>query len=632
MCGIAGHLSWSGPSDSDLVSRMTACVAHRGPDGSGVATIGPLTMGHRRLAVIDLSTAASQPMHDITEQFWIVFNGEIYNYRALRCELAGLGARFHSQSDTEVILEAYKQWGVGCLARLNGMFAFALWDATQDALLLARDRLGEKPLYYRAGPDGVVFASELKALCADRRFRRVLSPRALSHYLSLNYTLTDAPILEGVSKLRPGHFAVCRRGLDLRQQPFWDLAAAFSRPTNCKSIDEAAEALRALIDDAVKLRLVSDVPLGVFLSGGLDSSTLAAAMCQAVPATDVKSFSMGFREASFSEVAEAKETAAFLGIDHRSTVTTAHVAELLPAIVCHADEPFADTSVIPMYLLSAFARQHVTVCLTGDGGDELFAGYETYVADKLHRLLRWSPPALSAPAARAVRALLPVSFDRVSLDYKIRQFVGGLSMSTGRAHYHWRTIFSSQEKRELLQPEVWRVVSPHDAYTVFEQFERDVAGCDDLGRASYVDIKTWLADDILVKADRASMAHGLELRAPFLDYRVVEFAASLPSEWKIRGTKKKRVLKRSQQRRVPPQVLSRKKQGFNAPVAHWLLSSFREAFEPLTVSDQPAPIFNPETVRRLWREHAAGHADHGHKLLGLINLQLWLRQFPAELA
>ena len=628
MCGIAGHLSFAGPPDADLVARMTACLAHRGPDGSAVDHVGPTALGHRRLAVIDLSRAADQPMTDSTGTLRIVFNGEIYNFKELRAELCGLGARFRTQSDTEVILEAYRHWGVDCLKRLNGMFALALWDDQRQSLLLARDRLGKKPLFYRVKPDGdIVFASELKALCLDSGFQRRLNMRAVSQYLSLNYTLTSDAILEGVTKLAPGHYAVCARGREPRQTSYWDLAACFHAPSPHRTFEDASDALRALIDDAVKIRMISDVPLGVFLSGGLDSSTLAASMCQAVPPGAVHSFSMGFEEKSYSELDEAKATADFLGIDHLGAVTTPDAAKLLPAVVYHGDEPFADTSIIPMYLLSEFARRKVTVCLTGDGGDEVFGGYETYVADQLHHAMRRWPRFVPAAAAAMIRAGWPVSLNRVSMDYKMRQFLSGHALNSARAHYHWREIFSEAEKRELLHPDVSETVMAHDPADEFERFDREVRDAHYLSRAAYVDLKTWLPDDILVKADRASMAHGLELRAPLLDYRIVELTAAWPVEWKIRGTAKKRVLRRSQAGRLPAAVLSRRKQGFNAPVAHWLLDSFKTSFKDLTLEPAGVPLFKAAYVERLWDEHLSRVADHGYKLLGLINLQLWLRRF-----
>jgi len=633
MCGIAGHLSFGAPPDEALVAQMACRLSHRGPDGSGVAVHGPVAFGHRRLAIIDLSPAASQPMFDTTGQFWIVFNGEIYNYRELRAELVSAGARFKTQSDTEVILEAYKQWGADCLIRLNGMFAFALWDDRARTLLLARDRLGKKPLYYHVRRDGgIVFASEIKAICDDPSVDRTINYRALSQYLSLNYTLTSDAILQDVYKLPPAHYAVCREGQSIAPVRYWNIARHFHERASYRSEAEAAEALLALLDDSVRLRMISDVPLGVFLSGGIDSSALAASMCRTSGAGAVKSFSMGFRQRSFSEVAEARRTAAALGVDHRDTETDADVAALLPRIVRYADEPFADSSMIPVYLLSEFARRHVTVCLSGDGGDEVFGGYETYVADELHHWTRWIPGGAAQFGAAVAQRLLPVSFDKVSFDYKVRQFLAGHPLPAARAHYHWRTIFNDVEKRELLSPDARAAVMAHDPFESFAAFDREVAACHYLNRAMYVDLKTWLVDDILVKADRASMAHGLEVRAPFLDYRIVEFAAALPVKWKVNGFQKKHLLKESQRRRLPADVLSRRKQGFNAPVAHWLLSRFRDDFRDLTVDGGPTQLFDRAVVSRLWDEHAAGTRDHSHKLLGLINLQLWVGEFRPRLA
>ncbi|HJU43109.1 MAG TPA: asparagine synthase (glutamine-hydrolyzing) [Vicinamibacterales bacterium] len=633
MCGISGQLSWTTPPDRGLVERMTCAIAHRGPDGHGVYVEGPVAFGHRRLAIIDLSSGGDQPMRDGGGRCTIVFNGEIYNYRELRKDLSAAGAVFRSQSDTEVILAAYLQWGPAALSRLNGMFALALWDAHERSLLLARDRLGKKPLYYREHADGgVTFASEIKSLTEDASFDRRLNARALSQYLSLNYTLTSDAILHGVRKLPPGHYRVFAERRTTPPVMYWDVAESFRRRTSHRTPEAAADELRSLLDEAVRIRLVSDVPLGLFLSGGIDSTTLAAAMCQSLPPRDVRSFSMGFEHASYNEVAEARQTADALGITHQDMVTKADAASMLERIVYHGDEPFADSSLIPTYLLSQFARQHVTVCLAGDGGDEVFAGYETYVADRLHHWSRWVPKPVMRAVAAATGAVLPVSFDKVSLDYKVRQFLGAHGCSDAEAHYHWRRIFSEREKQELLHPDVRAAVAQHDPFDEFARFDRELAGADYLSRSLYVDLKTWLVDDILVKADRASMAHGLEIRTPFLDYRVVEFAAALPAEWKLHGLDKKYVLKLSQRDRVPAPVLRRRKQGFNAPVAHWLLASFRTEFEAMMTSETAngTPLLNRAFVKKLWDEHVAGRRDNGHRLLGLITLQLWCRRFQPQ--
>ena len=613
---------------------MNQKLIHRGPDSSGVTTCGPLTLGHRRLAIIDLSPAGNQPLSDHTGQFWIVFNGEIYNFLELRRELTALGARFRTRTDTEVILEAYKQWGDGFVTRLNGMFAFGLWDNTQRRLLLARDRLGKKPLYYYLLPDGgVVFASELKALLEDPAVPRQLNLEAVNQYLSLSYTLTEQCILQGVRKLPAAHYLALAQGRPASPIQYWNLASHFQAKRQFRNEAEAADELRALIDDAVRLRLISDVPLGLFLSGGIDSSTLAAAMHANRPPETIKSFSAGFQEKSYSELEQAREVAELLKLDHRDQVVLPDIARLLPKIAWHADEPFADTSIIPTYLLAEFCRRSVTVCLSGDGGDELFAGYETYVADKLHHLSRWVPGWVTRGLLGATGRFLPVSHDKVSFDYKLRQFLSGQAFDAARAHYHWRTIFSEAEKQQLLLPDVWAQVRNAEPFSAFARFQQQVAACHYLDQAMYVDIKTWLVDDILVKVDRATMAHGLEARAPLLDYRIVEFAAALPVNLKLKGWQKKYLLKQSQRERLPRTVLQRKKRGFNAPISHWLNSALRDHFYDLSMGGQCGKsFFNQAQIKAMWAEHDNKISDHGLKLFNLINLQLWCQQYRVALA
>ena len=529
MCGICGKLSWTEPPDRTVVERMSTKIAHRGPDGEGIMDLGPVVLGHRRLAIIDLSAAANQPMSDVSGEYWIVSNGEIYNFLTLRQELIDRGAQFRTRSDTEVILEAYKHWGTDCLQRFNGMFAFALWDVQGRRLFLGRDRLGKKPLFYYLFPDGgISFSSGLKSLCEDVRIPRILNPAGLNHFLSLNYTLTAETMIKGVQKLPAATFLVVEETKPPRQERYWDLAESFRNKRRFGSEAEAVDELRFLIDDAVRLRLISDVPLGVFLSGGIDSSTIVASMCQQHPPKDVHSFSIGFKEKSYNELAEARGVADVLGVTHRDQVVLPNAMELLPRIAARTDEPFADTSIIPMYLLAEFSRQQVTVCLSGDGGDEVFAGYETYTADRLHHLARGVPSWFFQGLGRTFDRLWPVSYDKVSFDYKVRQFLEGAAYPPMRAHYHWRTIFSEEEKHALLPGRLQRIMEA-DPFTHFSAFEQDVADCHYLDRGMYVDIKTWLVDDILVKADRATMAHALEGRAPFLDYRLVD--SPPPCRW-----------------------------------------------------------------------------------------------------
>lgn len=623
MCGIAGRLQWQDKDTRAVVGRMVEALIHRGPDAHKVQSFGPACLGHCRLSVLDISDAANQPMVDEGGRFAVVFNGEIYNFRELRCELEQHGVAFRTRSDTEVLIEAYKLWGLDCLPRFNGMFAFALWDAESRRLVLARDRLGKKPLFWMPTADGgLVFASEIKALAAEPSLERDVNPAAIGQFLSLGYLLGSQAIWRGVHKLPPAHALVIEQGRPPHLHGYWDLAGAYAQKSSL-SPRSAAQALRDLLDDAVRLRLVSDVPVGAFLSGGIDSAAVVSSMCAASGAEAVRTFCAGFDEAGFDERAEAADLARTLGVDHRETAIRGEIGREWPQIAWFADEPFADTSLLPLYALARMARTHVTVCLSGDGGDELFGGYETYVADRLCRATSWLPRPLVRAGLAGVTAL-PASWAKVGLQFKLKQFLQGHSRDALAAHFSWREIFSRTEKEALLRPEHRQAVMACDPLDDFRRFEAQVATLPLLDRMGYVDINTWLVDDILVKLDRASMAHGLEARAPFLDYRLVEFAASLPPEMKLRGLNKKWILKKSLSGRVPGRVLSRRKQGFNAPLAHWL-DPRRGLLADLPVAELAGQWFRPEAVQRLIDEHMARRSDNSFKLMTLMSLALWTR-------
>ena len=602
---------------------------HRGPDAGGLVELGPLVLGHRRLSVIDTAESNNQPLFDRSGTLTIAFNGEIYNFREIRNELESAGARFRTQGDTEVILEAYRHWGEACLQRFNGMFAFALWDAPRRRLLLARDRVGEKPLFLAQQPGGgLAFASEPRALRACPGVGNEVDPIGLAHYLTLNYTLGEHSLTRGVRRLAPGHYLIVEQGRTPVESCYWDLTEPFRHKRRFTSEDAAAEELAALIDDAVRLRLVADVPLGAFLSGGVDSSAVAAAMTHALPREQVHTFSLGFGVPTFDEIDAARSVAAHLGLDHKDRIVAADVEQTWAALIAAADEPLADTSAIPTYRLAAFAREFVTVALSGDGADECYGGYETYVADRLHRALSWMPAPVARGLYRAADRLLPVSFSKVSLDYKLRHFLSELDLTFPRAHASWRNIFSAAERRELMQPQ-WRELLESPEADPFRQFQPHYAvvpDCHYLDQASYVDIKTWLADDILVKVDRATMAHSLESRAPLLDHRLVEFAAGLPPRWKLKGLRTKHLFKASQRGRLPDWLLNGKKRGFNAPVSQWLAGPLRGFAEDALASARLRDYVRPEIVTGLWQQHDAGRRDNGLKLFGLVCLALWLNQ------
>ncbi len=631
MCGIAGAISGPGQApDRDAIARITRALAHRGPDAEGIVVEGAAAFGHRRLSVLDLSAVSNQPMRDTSGRWLLVFNGEIYNYQELRIELQALGHRFVTRGDSEVLLEALKAWGPAAVEKCRGMFAFALWDKVAGRLILGRDRLGKKPLFYVELPGGgLAFASEPRALAAHPAVGGRIDPLAMAQYLRLNYVPNHRSLFEGVRSLPPATVAEFVPGGRLQTRTYWDLAACFhdkSRPTDPRA---AAEELRALIDDAVRVRLVSDVPLGAFLSGGVDSSTIVASMLQQRDAASVLTFTSGFREDSFDESPLAEQLARQFGLTHRTQTLDPANLDLLPAVISIAGEPLADTSALPMYFLSRFTRQSVTVALSGDGGDECFAGYETYVADRIHRWASVFPAGLRGGVHGVLDRVLPVNHTKVGLPEKLRRFSAALAQPFERAHASWRDIFREHELAALMRPE-WRaqVGSVADGRLYEEYFAPHFAavkGADPIDQATYVDIKTWMVDDIMVKADRTSMASSLEVRCPLLDHKVVEFAARLPPELKLRGFEKKHILKASQRGRLPDELLDRKKQGFSAPVSRWLLGPLRGMANDVLFSSQMKSWFDEAQLKRLWQQHERMEADNGFKLFGLLTVGLLLQ-------
>lgn len=629
MCGIAGKLSWTLCPEERLVRKITDEMSLRGPDADGFYFDDYIGLGHRRLAIIDLSELGRQPMFDRERKYCVVFNGEIYNYQELKKELSALGAEFRTHSDTEIILEGYKYWGVDCVKKFNGMFAFALWDIENKALFISRDRLGKKPLfYYQLSDGGIVFSSELKAILHEPEIKKRLSLDAVNQYLSLGYILTDSAIIKGVKKLPPAHSLLIKQNESPKIWEYWQLEKFFDKKIKIEE-EEAAKHLKNLIDDAVKLRMISDVPLGAFLSGGLDSSSIVAAMAAQKNPLDVKTFSIGFKEKSYSELPEAELVANILKVSHKQKVVDLQMAEILPEIVRLADEPFADNSMIPTYYLSQYAREYVTVAIAGDGGDEMFAGYETYNADKLYRYLNCFPKPVLNLFSKIATGLIPTSFDKVSFDFKIKKFLSGCALPFAEAHYSWREIFSDQDKSQLVPKKYLSELKTPLAKNQFVHFFKKVSSAHQIDQAMYVDLKTWLVNDILVKADRMSMATSLELRAPLLDYRIAEFAATLPVNLKLNGFTKKYILKKSQEGVLPNKIIYRKKMGFNAPVAHWLTNGLEKTFSNLQKDNLLfSEIISSEQINKMLEEHRSKKLDNSFKLFTLLNLGLWLKQYP----
>jgi len=622
MCGIVGSLSWSQREDPAIVEKMMGRIVHRGPDAGGIWTKAPITLGHRRLSILDVSANANQPMVDSQGRYTIIFNGEIYNFQSVRDALIEQGLNFRTHSDTEVVLAAWRRWGIDSLLHLEGMFAFALWDDQEQKLFLARDRFGEKPLFYFVhSASSIVFGSELKALQEHPLCPQTINPQAISQFLSLNYILTESCILKDVHKLPPAHYMVVQKGEVPLSKPYWSLSDQFKAPKWNLSEDQLTDLLNAALESKVNDCTLSDVPLGAFLSGGIDSSAIVASMAKRQDSHHIKTFTIGFEDDSFNELDKAQRVASHIGVDHHWETVSMNRLTLLPKIVEAADEPFADTSMIPVYALAAMARKNVTVCLSGDGGDELFAGYETYRADQLHHLFHKLP--FKRLMAKCVN-LLPVKLNKISFDYKARQFFKGIQLSPQRAHYFWRTIFSEEEKKNLLRSPYAEEVANHDPYDVFSQFYQDVKDCNLMEQHLYVDLKTWLADDILVKVDRMSMAHSLEVRAPFLNHKFAEWAIRLPTNEKIKNLSTKILLKKSQERNLPSDIIYAKKEGFSAPVSQWLNQSSKEKMLDSKIFRD---WFRQEAIQKLWKSHENGEADNGLKLFGLLCLSIWMEQF-----
>jgi len=634
MCGICGiAVSRGGPLVSEgILRKMNESISHRGPDDDGFYVNDKVGLASRRLSIIDLA-GGTQPISNEDETMRIVFNGEIYNYRELRDYLEKHGHLFRTQSDTEVILHLYEEFGADCLQHLDGIFAFAIWDEKTQELLLARDRMGIKPMYYTHLPDWqFIFGSEMKAVLANPVVERKIDFISLNEYLSYEYVPTPRTIIRNVWRLEAGHFLIYnRRGLDVRAYDSLSFRQSESRPP----VDwrDYSVSLHDTLRSAVQRELVSDVPVGVLLSGGLDSSTIAALMVDLYPGK-VESFTIGFEEGSFDESRYARKVASYLNTQHNEMVLTSKKAvELVGEISNFLDEPFADSSIIPTYLLSRFARQKVKVVLGGDGGDELFAGYPTVLS---HRLIGYYetlvPWALRAYLAPPLINHLKVSFDNISLDFRIRRFLAGRGVSLINRHQRWLGSFVDEEKSSLLQNWIKPVL--RETYHQSYEYARYSDAKEPLNQVLFNDLKTYLEGDILYKVDRASMAASLEVRVPFLNRDVVHFANELPMDLKLHNFTGKFLLKKMMKGRLPEDIIWRPKKGFNMPVAYWLSGDLRELmmdmFSESFVNRQN--LFDYSYVKQLTDEHFQRRKDNRKLLWTLLMFQMWYQSYISPLA
>jgi asparagine synthase (glutamine-hydrolysing) len=627
MCGIAGKLyrDPARPVEADLLERMSAVLAHRGPDDAGIYREGSVGLVHRRLSIIDLSPAGHQPMANEDGTVWIVFNGEIYNFLDLRPALGRRGHVFRSRTDTEVILHLYEEHGVDCLRHLRGMFALAIWDAPRRQLFLARDRLGKKPLCYHWDGEAFRFASEAKAILQDPAVEPRPDPAGISQYLTYGYVPSPGSAFQGLQKLPPAHYLTWRDGR-VEVVRYWRLCRDRKRQR------PEAEWCRELVDrldEAVRIRLISDVPLGAFLSGGIDSSAVVAMMSQA-SSGPVKTFSIGFDEPEYDELRHARCIAERFGTDHHELVVRPDAAGILPKLSWHFDEPFADSSSVPTYYVSQMTRQYVTVALNGDAGDENFGGYDRYVANLLAASFdRWPGAAWLRHAIRWGLHLWPRTGGRRSLLSRGRRFLDGLSEVPERRYARWFCHFYGERKDDLLTPAFRTSLDGVDALEILLTAFRESDAPDFADATLGVDAGLYLPDDLLVKVDIASMAHSLEARSPFLDHEFMEFAATIPADLKIRGGTKKYILKRALADLLPKDILHRPKMGFGVPIDHWLRHELREMVHDTLLAPRALArgYFRPEVVQRFLDEHVRGKANWHYLLWNLLMLELWHRTY-----
>jgi asparagine synthase (glutamine-hydrolysing) len=624
VCGIVGIVrNDDRPVDESLLSRMCEAIRHRGPDDDGFYRNGSVGLGMRRLSIIDLA-GGKQPIHNQGRTAWIVFNGEIYNYQELRADLEKRGDRFYTNSDTEVIIHLYDRYGDECPKYLRGMFAFAIWDETKQSLLLARDRVGKKPLLY-AEPNGqLIFGSEFSALLLHPDVGREIEPAAIHQYLSFLCVPAPLTAYRSIKKLEPGHTLTWHQGQSEIKR-YWQ--PDFSHKLKISEA-EAGERALEMLRESVRLRLISEVPLGAFLSGGIDSSAVVALMAEQSSAP-IKTFSIGFDEQDFSELGHARRVAEHLGADHHEFIVRPDALEVLPTLVEHYGEPYADSSAIPTYYVAKETRQYVTVALNGDGGDECFAGYERYaamqMAEKYHRL----PRALRESVIERAINLLPASELKRSRSRDLKRFLQAASLPRVERYLRWVSVMDTAAKDALYTKEFRHRIAGQNPADVLAPWFAQANGLGILDAVLLTDTMTYLPNDLLPKVDIATMAVSLEARSPFLDHHVIEFAASLPENLKLRGLTTKYLLKKILGKLLPQENLTRRKMGFGVPLAHWFRGSLKQFVREVLLTERASKrgIFEPAAVARMVEEHTTGQRDHAHPLWTLLMLELWFQRF-----
>jgi len=624
MCGIAGIVRNDGkPVDEQLLARMNEAIRHRGPDEDGFYLNGSVGLAMRRLAIIDLK-CGQQPIHNEDRTSWIVFNGEIYNYLELREKLEKLGHTFYTNSDTEAIVHAYDEFGVDCPKHLRGMFVFAIWNTARQELFIARDRMGKKPLLYAEANGQLVFGSEFSALLIHPDVSRDINPEALDYYLAFMCIPAPLTAYRAIRKLEPAHWLRWRNG-NIELGCYW-------QPDFTKKIDiseeEAGERTIEILRDAVKVRLMSEVPLGAFLSGGIDSSAVVALMSQE-SSERVKTFSIGFDEQDFSELHHARRVAEHVGAEHHEFIVRPDAVEVLPMLVDHYGEPYADSSAVPTYYVAKETRKHVTVALNGDGGDESFAGYERYIAMGLTEKYRKVPSFVRESLIREAVNMIPTDATKKSKIKSAQRLLAVVDRPKARRYMHWMSTFNDELKEPLYTESFRQQTQGANATGLLEHWFKRANGIGVVDTMLLTDQMTYLPNDLLVKVDIATMAVSLEARSPFLDHHVIEFAASLPQNLKLRRLTGKYLLKKILRKLLPTENLTRRKMGFGVPIGHWFRGKMQPFLREVILSEKALGrgLFRPEAVGQLVDLHVRGERDYSHQLWTLLMLELWFDRF-----
>ena len=620
MCGIAGIFDAHGRPGSERVGRMLGTIVHRGPDDQGIHDGGHAVLGVRRLKIIDLE-GGHQPLSNEDGTIWVVYNGEIYNHAALHQELEAKGHRFTTRCDTEVLVHAWEEWGLSFVERFQGMFGFAIWDARTETLVIGRDRLGIKPVYYAWDGARLVFGSEIKAVLASGYVHSEPDLDAIYHYVGYEFVPAPATMFREVRKLSAGHLLLVEKGA-LSIKRYWDV----SFEPQERSEEEEIAGVRHLLGDAVRKRLMSDVPLGVFVSGGLDS-TAVLAFAREASTLPIPTFTIGYRDPSFSEWDYARRVAEHYGTEHHEIIIEPITPAAIEHAVWHLDEPMTDLSAIPFGVLSAQARKHVTVCLSGEGGDEVFVGYDRFIASKLNHMLYGRMPAVVRRAVEAAARRLPDQEQKKGAVNMLRRFIEGGALPEDGGHMRWQYFSSAEQDQALFRPEFLARIR-RDPFEPIRRQRARVGAADRLAQECYVDLRLTMPDSVLMKVDKMSMAHSLEVRVPFLDHALVEFVASIPSDRKFPGLKTKALYRKAMEGILPDFVLNRGKQGYSLPIKNWLRTDLRDYMDTLLrTSPLVQQYFNQPCIDRLIDEHLRRTHNHNHVLWALMNLALWHRRF-----